>query len=95
MNGLRLRLGLLVLLVLLALPGLAHAKPLTEEGRTVTHEVGQVSLLDRAWNWVASVIMKAGSFIDPAGIDGGHNQPHPVTGNSFDAGSFIDPAGGH
>jgi|GEM_PF-3839610 len=93
MNDLRLRLGLLVLLVLLVVPGLAHAKPLGEQGPAVTHEVGQVSVLDRAWHWVASVFMKAGSFIDPAGIDGGHNQPATV--NGMDAGSFIDPAGGH
>jgi hypothetical protein len=93
MNGLRLRLGLLVLLVLLVLPGLAHAKPLAEEGRTATHEAGQVSVLDRALHWVAAVFMKAGSFIDPAGIDGGHSQPTVV--NGIDAGSFIDPAGGH
>jgi len=91
MNRLRSRLGLLVVLVLLAAPGLAQAKPSADQGPAVTHEAG---LFDRAWHWMASVLMKAGSFIDPAGINSGTGSPQPTSSTSTDAGSFIDPAGG-
>jgi len=88
MNRMRSRLGLLVLFVLLVVPGLAHARPSADPGPTATHEAG---LLDRAWRWVASVLMKGGSFIDPLGV-----QPPSAptsTTNQIDGGSFIDPLG--
>lgn len=89
MDRMRLRLGLLVLLVLLVGPGLAHARPSSDQAPVATHEAG---LLDRAWQWVASVLMKAGSFIDPLGVKPPSAQP-PATTNGVDAGSFIDPLG--
>jgi hypothetical protein len=65
-----------------------------DQGPAAVHEAGhEASLLERAWHWVASVLMKGGSFIDPAGINSGHNAPLPISGTSSDGGSFIDPAG--
>jgi len=87
MNRMRSRLGLLVLFVLLVGPGLAQAKPLADQGPTVTHEAGP---LERAWHWVASVLMKAGSFIDPLGVK---PPSAPASTDQIDAGSFIDPLG--
>ncbi|HEX3528976.1 MAG TPA: hypothetical protein VH988_18105 [Thermoanaerobaculia bacterium] len=92
MNRMRSRLGLLVLFVLLVLPGLAHARPSADPGPTATHEaVHEAGLLDRAWHWVASVLMKAGSFIDPLGVKP-PSAPTSTT-DQIDAGSFIDPLG--
>jgi len=89
MNRMRSRLGLLVLFVLLVGPGLAHARPLTaDQGPAAVHEAGQqAGLLERAWHWVASVLMKAGSFIDPLGV----KPPSTPSTDQIDAGSFIDP----
>lgn len=90
MNRMRSRLGLLVLFVLLAGPGLAHARPLADPGPAAVHEAGQqAGPLERAWQWVASVLMKGGSFIDPLGV----KPPSTPTTNQSDGGSFIDPLG--
>ena len=66
MNCMRSSLGLLVLFVLLVGPGLAQARPLADQDPAAVHEAGQqAGLLDHAWHWVATVLMKGGSFIDP------------------------------
>jgi len=96
MDRMRVRLGLLMVLVLLAGPGLAHAGPSLDQSPAVTHEAG---FLERAWSWMISAFEKFGSFIDPNG-DGGQsigNPPASPNGPGTmlpDAGSFIDPNGG-
>ena len=92
MNRMRSRLGLLVLFVLLVGPGLAHARPLAaDQGPVAVQEAGhEAGPLDRAWHWVATIFMKAGSFIDPLGVK---PPSAPATTDQIDAGSFIDPLG--
>ena len=91
MERMRLRLGLLVLIALLVGPGLAHAQPSSDQSqeRAAAHQ--QPSLLAEVWHWAASVFLKAGSFIDPLGVNPPSGQ-QPST-NQIDAGSFIDPLG--
>jgi hypothetical protein len=89
MNSMRLRLGLFVLLALLAGPGLAHARPSRDESPRMAEEPRLSEGMVRAWSWLVSVVLKGGSFIDPNGI-------HTPTGTTVqpDGGSFIDPNGG-
>jgi hypothetical protein len=93
MNSMRLRLGLFVLLALLAGPGLAHARPSRDESPRMAEEPRLSEGVVRAWSWLVSAFQKAGSFIDPAGMPLPH-VTQPSNGASIDAGSFIDPAGG-
>jgi len=97
MDRMRVRLGLLMVLVLLAGPGLAHARPSLDQGPAVT-PTHEARFLDRAWGWLVSAFEKAGSFIDPAGEGGQSIGAPPASPNGPgtilpDAGSFIDPAG--
>ena len=94
MDRMRVRLGLFVVLVLLAGPGLAHARPSLDQSPAVTQEA---KFLERAWSWMSSAFEKFGSFIDPSG-EGGQSAPQPPGGSGTpllpDGGSFIDPSGG-
>jgi len=90
MDRMRVRLGLLMVLVLLAGPGLAYAGPSLDQSPAGTHEA---RFLERAWSWLVSAFEKGGSFIDPSG-DGGQSAPQPP-GVLPDGGSFIDPSGNH
>lgn len=94
MYRMRVRLGLLVMVVLLIVPGLVHARPAADEGPTVKVAVKaeEPGFLAQAWTWLVSVFDNAGSFIDPLGTGDGHNS---IGGTALpDAGSFIDPLGG-
>jgi hypothetical protein len=81
----------LLVLVLLAGAGSAHAVPAAESPR----EAKLQNPLVLAWDWMASVFDKVGSFIDP---NGGELNPNPQdrttsSGMGTDVGSFIDPNG--
>jgi hypothetical protein len=89
MDGMRVRLGLLVMLVLLFGAGAVHAQPALDQGRAAKSEPTFVS---QAWSWMTSLFGQAGSFIDPLGHDGPTVAPGST--NRLDAGSFIDPLGG-
>jgi hypothetical protein len=91
MNSMRLRLGLFVLLALLAGPGLAHARPSRDESPRMVEEPRLSEGMVRAWSWLVSTFQKAGSFIDPLGVHPPQSTGSPV---QPDAGSFIDPLGG-
>jgi hypothetical protein len=88
MDGMRVRLGLLVVLVLLFGAGAVHAQPALDQGRAAKSEPTFVS---QAWSWMTSLFGQGGSFIDPWGNDG----PSVVApgSDSLDGGSFIDPWG--
>jgi hypothetical protein len=80
----------LLVFVLLAGASTAQALPAVEGPQ----EVRLQNPLVLAWDWMASLFEKAGSFIDPNG--GSLNpvdDPRTVSGTSSDAGSFIDPNG--
>jgi hypothetical protein len=88
MNSMRVRLGLLVVLVLLVGPVLAQARPLQDDSPRMAQEPRLLEGVQHAWGWLVSMILKGGSFIDPNGI-------HTPTGTAQpDGGSFIDPNGG-
>ena len=90
MDRMRVRLGLLMVLVLLAGPGLAHAGPSLDQSPAKSQETG---FLERAWSWLVSAFEKGGSFIDPLGSDPSGSTP-PGGAILPDGGSFIDPLGG-
>jgi hypothetical protein len=80
----------LLVFVLLAGASTAQALPAVEGPQ----EVRLQNPLVLAWDWMASLFNKVGSFIDP---NGGSLNPNPddrtATGTATDVGSFIDPNG--
>jgi hypothetical protein len=96
MERMSVRLGVLAVLVLLAGPSLAHARPSPSVDQNKASAVDrEPKLLERAWSWVVSVFEKGGSFIDPSGGGDVQNIGHPPGTVTTDGGSFIDPSGGH
>lgn len=87
MNSMRVRLGLLVVLVLLVGPVVAQARPLVDDSPRMAQEPRLLDGMQHAWGWLMSIFMKGGSFIDPNGT-------HVPTTTLPDGGSFIDPNGG-
>lgn len=82
----------LLVFVLLAGAGSAQALPTVEGSR----EAQCQNPLVFAWDWMASLLEKAGSFIDPDGDSVnplGPDPTAPASGARHDAGSFIDPDG--
>lgn len=82
----------LLVFVLLAGAGSAQAVPAAEGPREARFQ----NPLVFAWDWMASVFDKVGSFIDPNGGEGLNPNPEDRTtssGMGADVGSFIDPNG--
>jgi hypothetical protein len=83
------RLTAVLILALLAGAGAAQALPAKAKGPDRPHFQNPLA---SAWSWVASIVEKAGSFIDPNG-----NWLTPVPSDpattAVEAGSFIDPNG--
>ena len=77
----------LLVFVLLAGAGTAQALPAVEGPQ----EARTQNPLVLAWDWMASLFDKVGSFIDP---NGGELNPDPDERTATDVGSFIDPNGG-
>lgn len=82
----------LLVFLLLSGAGTAQALPAVEGAQ----EVRLQNPLVLAWDWMASLFEKAGSFIDPDGDSLNPLDPNPTapaSGTAADAGSFIDPDG--